>query len=57
MAKAAKEMQEKGISEEDNGAVLIDFTKQVPGKEGKRLGKAVLRCANYVTRFAYIFLY
>jgi arginyl-tRNA synthetase len=54
MAKAAKEMQEKGISEEDSGAVLIDFTKQVPGKEGKRLGKAVLRkrdgTALYLTR-------
>merc|ERR1712169_167121 len=32
-----------GISEDDKGAVIIDFTKQVNGKEGKQLGKAVLQ--------------
>lgn len=43
MAKTAKIMEDKKISYEDQGAVLIDFTAQVPGKEGKRLGKAVLK--------------
>ncbi|KAI1076901.1 arginyl-tRNA synthetase [Whalleya microplaca] len=54
MAKVAKEMAEKGITREDNGAVIIDFTELLPGKEGKRLGKAVLRkrdgTALYLTR-------
>ncbi len=43
MEKVAKEMVEKGITKEDNGAVLIDFAEVVPGKEGKGLEKAVLR--------------
>jgi arginyl-tRNA synthetase len=43
MAKTAAELTERGISEDDNGAVIIDFTKHVKGKEGKQLGKAVLR--------------
>lgn len=43
MAENARIMADKGVTENDNGAVLIDFTKQVPGKEGKQLGKAVLR--------------
>lgn len=43
MAKSASVLTERNITEDDNGAVLIDFTKQVPGKEGKQLGKAVLR--------------
>lgn len=43
MAKLAVEMEEKGISRVDNGATLVDFTQLLPGKEGKRLGVAVIR--------------
>ena len=43
MAKSARIMADRGVTEDDSGAVLIDFTKQVPGKEGKQLGKAVLQ--------------
>lgn len=43
MAKIAVEMEEKNISRVDNGAVLVDFTKLLPGKEGKRLGVTVIR--------------
>ncbi|RFU77440.1 arginyl-trna synthetase [Trichoderma arundinaceum] len=54
MAKIAIEMEEKGISRVDNGAVLVDFTKLLPGKEGKRLGVTVIRkkdgTALYLTR-------
>lgn len=54
MEKVAKEMAEKGISKEDQGAVLVDFTELIPGKEGKRLGKTVIRkrdgTALYLTR-------
>ncbi|OTA98133.1 hypothetical protein M426DRAFT_70372 [Hypoxylon sp. CI-4A] len=54
MEKVAKEMAEKGVSKEDQGAVLVDFTELLPGKEGKRLGKAVIRkrdgTALYLTR-------
>ncbi|KAI1088981.1 arginyl-tRNA synthetase [Rostrohypoxylon terebratum] len=54
MEKVAKEMAEKGVSREDQGAVLVDFTQLLPGKEGKRLGKAVIRkrdgTALYLTR-------
>ncbi|KAI2617938.1 arginyl-tRNA synthetase [Hypomontagnella submonticulosa] len=54
MEKVAKEMAEKGITREDQGATIIDFTELLPGKEGKRLGKAVIRkrdgTALYLTR-------
>ncbi|KAF4126459.1 arginyl-tRNA synthetase [Geosmithia morbida] len=54
MAKNASAMTERGITEDDKGAVIVDFTKQVPGKEGKQLGKTVLRkrdgTALYLTR-------
>ncbi|GAO14739.1 hypothetical protein UVI_02028490 [Ustilaginoidea virens] len=54
MAKIADEMQQKKISREDQGAVLVDFTQLLPGKEGKRLGTTVLRkrdgTALYLTR-------
>ena len=54
MEQAAKEMAERGISCEDKGAILIDFAKHVPGKEGKQLEKAVIRkrdgTALYLTR-------
>ncbi|KAL7622640.1 arginyl-tRNA synthetase [Parahypoxylon ruwenzoriense] len=54
MERVAKEMAEKGITREDQGAVLVDFTELIPGKEGKRLGKTVIRkrdgTALYLTR-------
>ncbi|KID86336.1 arginyl-tRNA synthetase [Metarhizium guizhouense ARSEF 977] len=54
MSKVADEMKEKNISREDKGAVLVDFTQLLPGKEGKRLGTTVLRkrdgTALYLTR-------
>jgi arginyl-tRNA synthetase len=54
MAKTAAILEEKKISHLDQGSVLIDFTQLVPGKEGKRLGKTVLRkkdgTALYLTR-------
>lgn len=43
MDKVAQQMTEKGITRVDDGAVLVDFTELVPGKEGKRLGKTVIR--------------
>lgn len=43
MAKVAKVMEDRKISHEDQGSVLIDFAALVSGKEGKRLGKTVLR--------------
>lgn len=43
MAKTAQMMEEKKISKEDKGSVLVDFEELIPGKEGKRLGKTVIR--------------
>ncbi|KAM0486780.1 hypothetical protein ACHAPX_000043 [Trichoderma viride] len=48
MAKIAVEMEEKNISRVDNGATLVDFTKLLPGKEGKRLGVTVIRFDNMI---------
>ncbi|KJZ80407.1 Arginine--tRNA ligase [Hirsutella minnesotensis 3608] len=54
MQQAAEKMKEIGLAEEHEGALLIDFVKNIPGKEGKQLGKAVLRkkdgTALYLTR-------
>ncbi|KAI1469051.1 arginyl-tRNA synthetase [Daldinia caldariorum] len=54
MEKVAKQMAGKKITKEDQGAVLVDFTELIPGKEGKRLGKTVIRkrdgTALYLTR-------
>ncbi|KAI1844508.1 hypothetical protein JX265_009997 [Neoarthrinium moseri] len=54
MQAAAKKMADMGLTEEDNGALLLDFAKHVPGKAGKSLGKAILRkkdgTALYLTR-------
>jgi len=54
MLKIGKELEEKGIAKEDNGAMLIDFQSLVPGKEGKRLEKPIVRkkdgTALYLTR-------
>ncbi|KZZ94805.1 arginyl-tRNA synthetase [Moelleriella libera RCEF 2490] len=54
MSEIAEKMKQQNITKEDNGAVLIDFTQHLPGKEGKRLGTTVLRkrdgTALYLTR-------
>ncbi|KAI5465386.1 hypothetical protein BGZ63DRAFT_373448 [Mariannaea sp. PMI_226] len=51
---SAKVLADKGVSEDSNGAVLIDFSKHVAGKPGKSLEKAVIRkrdgTALYLTR-------
>ncbi|ODA81664.1 hypothetical protein RJ55_00166 [Drechmeria coniospora] len=54
MQDAANKMKEMGLAEEHDGALLIDFVKNLSGKEGKQLGKAILRkkdgTALYLTR-------
>ncbi|TGJ81307.1 hypothetical protein E0Z10_g7462 [Xylaria hypoxylon] len=51
---AAKSMLEKGIAEESDGALIVDFSKHVPGKVGKALEKPIVRrkdgTALYLTR-------
>ena len=43
MARAEKEMVDSRLTEQSEGALLIDFTKHVAGKPGKSLGKALIR--------------
>lgn len=54
MDAAAKKMEEMGVSEESQGAVIVDFTKHVPGKAGKSLERPVIKkkdgTALYLTR-------
>lgn len=54
MNKAATTLLEKGIAEESDNALIVDFTKHVPGKAGKSLEKPVIRkkdgTALYLTR-------
>jgi len=54
MDKMAKLMEEKGISKEDKGAQLVDFSELIPGKEGKSLERPLVRkrdgTALYLTR-------
>ncbi|KAJ6445556.1 Diacylglycerol O-acyltransferase 2A [Purpureocillium lavendulum] len=54
MAKMAETLKAKGVTREDNGAVLVDFTQLLPGKEGKQLGITLVRkkdgTALYLTR-------
>ncbi|PKS10138.1 hypothetical protein jhhlp_001888 [Lomentospora prolificans] len=54
MANAAQALADANISEDSDGAVLIDFSKHVAGKAGKSLEKAVIRkkdgTALYLTR-------
>ncbi|KAK3368619.1 hypothetical protein B0H63DRAFT_497804 [Podospora didyma] len=54
MDQIGKEMEEKGICKEDKGAMLVNFSELVPGKEGKRLEKPIVRkkdgTALYLTR-------
>ncbi|PSS12601.1 hypothetical protein M430DRAFT_126279 [Amorphotheca resinae ATCC 22711] len=51
---AAKRMAEMGVSEESEGAVIVDFSKHVPGKAGKSLERPVIKkkdgTALYLTR-------
>ncbi|KAL1892148.1 arginyl-tRNA synthetase [Ceratocystis pirilliformis] len=54
MEEAATALIEKGIAEESDKALIIDFTKHVPGKAGKSLEKPIIRkrdgTALYLTR-------
>jgi arginyl-tRNA synthetase len=54
MAKIDKEMADKKISTEDQGAMIVNFAELVPGKEGKRLERPIVRrkdgTALYLTR-------
>lgn len=54
MEAAAKKMEEKGISSESDGARIVDFAALIPGKEGKRLERPIIRkkdgTALYLTR-------
>ncbi|WDK16490.1 arginyl-tRNA synthetase [Colletotrichum graminicola] len=54
MEAAAKKLQDMNISEESEGAVIIDFSKHIPGKAGKSLERPIIRkkdgTALYLTR-------
>lgn len=54
MEKVAKEMAEKKISTESEGAMIVNFAELIPGKEGKRLERPIVRkkdgTALYLTR-------
>lgn len=54
MEAAAKKMEEMGISTESDGAKVVDFASLIPGKEGKRLERPIIRkkdgTALYLTR-------
>lgn len=54
MGKIAAEMAEKKISTESEGAMIVNFAELVPGKEGKRLERPIVRkkdgTALYLTR-------
>lgn len=54
MEEAAKRLEEMGISTESDGAKIVDFAALIPGKEGKRLERPIIRkrdgTALYLTR-------
>ena len=54
MDAAAKKMEQMGVSEESEGAVIVDFTKHVAGKAGKSLERPIIKkkdgTALYLTR-------
>ncbi len=54
MDDTAKKMADMGISEESEGAVIVDFSKHVPGKVGKSLERPIIKkkdgTALYLTR-------
>ncbi|KAF2178010.1 arginyl-tRNA synthetase [Zopfia rhizophila CBS 207.26] len=43
MKNVEKQLEKKGLTEESQGAMIVDFSKHVPGKSGKALGKALIR--------------
>jgi arginyl-tRNA synthetase len=51
---AAQKMAEMGVSEVSEGAVIVDFTRHVPGKAGKSLERPIIKkkdgTALYLTR-------
>jgi arginyl-tRNA synthetase len=51
---AAKKMAEMGVSEVSEGAVIVDFSKHIPGKSGKSLERPIIKkkdgTALYLTR-------
>lgn len=54
MDAAAKKMEEMGISEESEGAVIVNFSKHIQGKAGKSLERPIIKkkdgTALYLTR-------
>jgi arginyl-tRNA synthetase len=46
MEAAEKQMFASNLIEDSEGAKIVDFTKHVPGKEGKWLNKALIRKRN-----------
>lgn len=54
MEKTAQEMADKKITSVDQGAVIVNFAELIPGKEGKRLERPIVRkkdgTALYLTR-------
>lgn len=54
MDKAAKTLDEKGITEESEGALIVDFSKHIEGKPGKSLERPIIKkkdgTALYLTR-------
>lgn len=54
MEKVANEMAEKKITSESDGAMIVNFADLIPGKEGKKLEKPIVRkrdgTALYLTR-------
>ena len=54
MEESARKMEEMGISTESDGAKIVDFASLIPGKEGKRLERPIIRkkdgTALYLTR-------
>lgn len=54
MDAAAKKMEDMGVSEVSEGAVIVNFSKHVPGKAGKSLERPIIKkkdgTALYLTR-------
>jgi arginyl-tRNA synthetase len=54
MEAQGRKLEEMGIATESDGAMLVDFAKLIPGKEGKRLERPLVRkkdgTALYLTR-------
>lgn len=54
MEEVAQQMAERKLTSEDNGALLVNFAELLPGKEGKRLERPIVKkrdgTALYLTR-------